>query len=351
MDIHQQCASIKEQVAAALREAVEPQARGELLIGALYELSRSVFPALGAPGKGQEYQECREAVLDLISFIVIPMIRGRLAEQRGVVVLAEIAEGCLDPLLRKKLTVYAQELLARSTLQSRKRLLADRRWLSWLVLGCAGVTIVVPIELHLKEQPHPPAAGVIAAPHPPQPAVVFHPSASAPPSRALSAQRGDVQEGSESEEGASEEERAAERPVLDARAAVPGEQVTRVRVVNNQVLVPVTLKNGGQTVGAELILDTGATRTAIHDELAGRLHIDLRFATSSQSEVADGRVISSRTAKVDSLSVGPFSLPSAEVVLISYKGTDAIHDGLLGMDFLGRHRYQLDMERQLIRWY
>jgi hypothetical protein len=39
------------------------------------------------------------------------------------------------------------------------------------------------------------------------------------------------------------------------------------------------------------------------------------------------------------------------VDFIPYQGTEGLHDGLLGMDFLGKHRYQIDMEHELIRWF
>ena len=117
------------------------------------------------------------------------------------------------------------------------------------------------------------------------------------------------------------------------------------------MLVQVLLKNGGETLRAVLVLDTGSSRTSIHEGLANRLRIDLRQAKVSQAELADGRLIRSRSATIDSLAVGPFAMNSAEVDLIPYKGSDGVHDGLLGMDFLAKHRYQIDMEREIIRWF
>ena len=52
---------------------------------------------------------------------------------------------------------------------------------------------------------------------------------------------------------------------------------TKVKIANNQVLVPVLLKNGGETVKVELVLDTGSTRTSLHEGLVSRLRIDLRL--------------------------------------------------------------------------
>jgi hypothetical protein len=144
----------------------------------------------------------------------------------------------------------------------------------------------------------------------------------------------------------------APRPLPEGSGGVqPAEQATKVRIVNNQVLVPVTLKNGVETIRLELVLDTGATCTSIHEGIAPRLGLDLNSAELTLSEVADGRTISSRRVTVESLAVGPFTVPLAPVELMPFKGDAPAHSGLLGMDFLGKHRYQIDMEHELIRWF
>lgn len=345
MGIEQLCAMLKENLAAGLQESNDPRQREDLLIDSLYELSRSILPLLGIPKKSQEYQEKQAIVLDLISFIVIPLIKGA-EERRGVAVLSEIGEGCLDPQLRKKFSVYAQELLAKVDTQSRPPSLLDWRKVAWGA-GCtavAAVAITFALSADGPESDRMPLTGGAAlqgssAP----PAASYHTAVNngAPGMVVQSAAQDAQDSGSTADRPAPEPEKAIQK----------GDQVTRVRVINNQVLVPVTLKNGGEAVRLELVLDTGATRTAIHEYLAGRLRIDLRSAKHSQAEVADGRMITSRSARVDSLVVGPFAMTAADVELIPYKGMDGMHDGLLGMDFLGKHRYQLDVERELIRWF
>ena len=352
MDVQYRCGALKDRVAAELPEALDSLERSEILRAALYEMSRTVIPALGLPGKSQEYLDGQAAVSELISFIAIPLIRNSTQDNSGVAVLTEIAEGCLDPLLQKKLSIYAQELLAKSRSQHQSKV-----GLGWrdacLLLGVVATALLAVYLLMPQLQP---STGVVArnstAPPNPAPAVVpaseaVHPAAPQPASTGP-ASPVDVA-------GRETAEPAPERPALqapEAKGAVSApEQITHVRVVNNQVLVPVTLKNGGETVRVELVLDTGSTRTSIHEALVSRLRIDLRLARLSQSEVADGRVIRSRSVILDSVGVGPFTLASAEVDLIAYKGSDGVHDGLLGMDFLGNHRYQIDMERELVRWF
>lgn len=344
MDIHHLCSAMKERVAFELLGASGAEARGVILIDALYQLSRSVLPELGLPGSSREYLEGQGAVLDLISFIAIPLIRNCAQDSRGVEVLTEIGEGCLDPLLKKKFSVYAQELLAKSGSGAGNRPCRGWNW-SLGLLGLGGAALLAlylaspgPVTVPSRHA----AAPALAVASPP---AAYH-AASSPPAAVgpEGAGAGRVR--------AEPEAVPLAQPAAELKGgAFPGEQTTKVRISNNQILVPVMIKNDGESIQIELVLDTGSTRTAIHEELAGRLRIDLRLAKASQSEVADGRVIHSRIATIDSLGVGPFAMTSAEVELIPYKGTEGVHDGLLGMDFLGKHRYQIDMEHELIRWF
>jgi hypothetical protein len=339
MDIHRLCASFKEKVAAELQATADPLARGDILMAALYEVDRSVFPELGLPKKSEEYLQKRAAVVDLITFIAIPLIRNAEQDRRGVAVLSELGETCPDPLLKKKLAVYAQELLAKSAPEGPKS-----PALSFVrIFFAAGMTSLFLFLLYWVcpmpwSQPHSASLTVASEPEPLRPQAPAGAVSALAPVGALSS---DVVA---SRDKPNDEPRQQEKPAGQ-------EQVTRVRVVSNQVLVPVLLKNGGESVRVELVLDTGATRTAIHDGLVSRLKIDLRNAKASQSELADGRIVTSRVAKIDALQVGPFATPSAELEVIPYKGSEGIHDGLLGMDFLGKHRYQIDMEHETIRWY
>jgi hypothetical protein len=350
VDIQYRCRALKDIVAVDLRERLDARERGEILIAALYEMSRSVLPELGPPRKSREYQEAQAAVLELISFIAMPLMRGSAEDGRGVAVLAEVAEGCLDPLLKKKFSVYAQQLLAKSRPGGHDAHHGRPAWLPWL-LGLAGSVALLALYLGWPEAPLPvKPQGVRMATMAPTPASRVPQEASPgvgfPPQLAPPA--GQVASPVPAAEVATE----FPTPILSIRGAASlAEQTTRVRIINNQILVPVTLRNAGETVRIELVLDTGATRTSVHEELASRLRVDLRQVRFFQSELADGKLVRSYSASVDSLGVGPFTMAPAELGFIPYQGSDGLHDGLLGMDFLGKHRYQIEMEHELIRWF
>jgi hypothetical protein len=350
VDIQYRCRALKDIVGVDLQGALDARERGEVLVAALYEMSRSVLPELGAPRKSREYQEALAAVLELISFIAMPLLRGSAQDGRGVAVLAEVAEGCLDPLLQMKFSAYAQQLLAKSRPGGQDASRARPTWLPWL-LGLAGSVALIALTIRWPEAPRPvKPRGVSTATMAPAPASRVPQEANSalvsPP--LLDTPSGQVASAVPAAEVATE----LPNPILSIRGAPSlAEQTTRVRIINNQILVPVTLKNAGETVRVELVLDTGATRTSVHEELANRLRVDLRQVRLSQSELADGRLVRSYSASVDSLGVGPFTMAPAELGFIPYQGSDGLHDGLLGMDFLGKHRYQIDMEHELIRWF
>jgi len=127
-------------------------------------------------------------------------------------------------------------------------------------------------------------------------------------------------------------------------------QTTPVRVVNSQVLVPVTLRYGYQEVQTTLVLDTGCSTTTISGRLAARLGIDPTRTKAGTSRVADGRLVPTRMVVIGQLSAGPKSKSSLEVSIMATAGPQELADGLLGMNFLRDYRYQIDMAGQKIHW-
>jgi hypothetical protein len=127
-------------------------------------------------------------------------------------------------------------------------------------------------------------------------------------------------------------------------------QTTPVRVVNSQLLVPVTLRYGYQEVQATLLLDSGCSTTTISGRLADRAGIDPARTKAGTSRVADGRIVPTRMAVIGQLSVGPKSRSSIEVAIMASAGPQELADGLLGMNFLRDYRCQIDMAGQKIHW-
>ena len=127
-------------------------------------------------------------------------------------------------------------------------------------------------------------------------------------------------------------------------------QTSRVLIEGNQIHVPVSLTYGDRTVSALMLLDTGASRTVITDGLAQRLGVDTEGLRQATSRLADGRTVDIRLVQIDGIAVGTRSKAPVEIGIIPHLGDPELHDGLLGLDFLGDFQYQIDMTNGLIRW-
>ncbi len=123
---------------------------------------------------------------------------------------------------------------------------------------------------------------------------------------------------------------------------------TPVRIINNRILVPVKIGVRGTEVRTVLLLDTGASLTALHRNVIKRLPI--REFHHGKARIASGQVIDSQIAKLDYIQVGPYKKKYLYAGVIDYMGPRDSYQGLLGMNFLGEFKYQIDVQRQVIKW-
>ncbi|MEJ2470078.1 MAG: retropepsin-like aspartic protease [Desulfuromonadales bacterium] len=123
---------------------------------------------------------------------------------------------------------------------------------------------------------------------------------------------------------------------------------TPIRVEGNRVLVPVQVALGNRAVELFLLLDTGATSTVLHRSALADL--DLPSGTRYKARVAGGGVVRSYKIRFRHITIGPFRIDKAQAMVINPQGQELPFDGMLGMDFLKTHPYQIDFERQRILW-
>lgn len=125
-------------------------------------------------------------------------------------------------------------------------------------------------------------------------------------------------------------------------------QTTSVRIINNQVIVPVQIKLKRKKVQLNLLLDTGASITLLHEHSINKLK--LGKTKSRRAKIADGSTIDIKVAKMTELSVGPIRIQNTPVAIIENKSRRQQFDGLLGLDVLRHHPFNIDYQNQLIIW-
>lgn len=123
---------------------------------------------------------------------------------------------------------------------------------------------------------------------------------------------------------------------------------TPVMISNNQILVPVTIGYLNKTVQSTLVLDTGASITVIHDDIADQLGVTT--GRRSYAQVAGGGIVRTKNLEVKFIKVGPKTLSSHNIMVMHNKGPKSSIDGLLGLDFLKHFKYDIDYQNNLIVW-
>jgi clan AA aspartic protease (TIGR02281 family) len=138
------------------------------------------------------------------------------------------------------------------------------------------------------------------------------------------------------------------RAKMKTSSGMYGQQRTAVKVLNNQIWVPVVFGYKGRTVSALLLLDTGATNTSISPALARRLGVQTAETTGGKARLADGSMVQTAHVVIDYVTVGPKAKRDLNVQIMPRSGDE--ETGLLGMNFLGEFPHIIESGAGIIRW-
>jgi hypothetical protein len=120
---------------------------------------------------------------------------------------------------------------------------------------------------------------------------------------------------------------------------------THFQLLNNHIVVPVTVSYRGRDIRGKFVFDTGAAGSMISPGIAKQLNINPRDADVAVIEGVGGFRLAG-TVVLDFISIGPQRAGSVEVAVSSFGD----YDGLLGNDVLGSSRFQVDYSARRIRW-
>ena len=126
------------------------------------------------------------------------------------------------------------------------------------------------------------------------------------------------------------------------------QQVTKVIIKANQVLVPVTIGYSGKKIEGLLLLDTGASIVTLHRDFVKKLKI--KDTQKTKLMVVGGKTITADVVKLDFVEVGRNKKTELYAVIVDHIGPPVSHKGLLGMNFLSGLDYRIDFERRVIIW-
>lgn len=118
-------------------------------------------------------------------------------------------------------------------------------------------------------------------------------------------------------------------------------------ITGNSVKVPVEVRYLGKRTTANLIVDTGASRTILHRNIARRL--GAKPQVKGHARVVGGAQIPLSLMKANEVSFGPVSMDDIELAVIDPSESQG-YDGLLGMDILSTLKYEFDLERSVVIW-
>lgn len=124
------------------------------------------------------------------------------------------------------------------------------------------------------------------------------------------------------------------------------DSATDFKYINNQILVPVTIRYNGREHQATFLMDTGATNCTISPELAKKLNINTGDTKVGLAQGVGNSVHMVGRTTLEALIVGPHHKANIDISIIP----TGKNDGLLGMNFLHGLRYRLNFSTKQIVW-
>jgi predicted aspartyl protease len=135
--------------------------------------------------------------------------------------------------------------------------------------------------------------------------------------------------------------RSSGMPESASKTPANGAIAIPVKVRGSKVIVAVTFNN---SIAANLLLDTGASRTMISTRIARDLRL---HSTGSGGGYGIGGYVTVSTARIESVKMGEVEMRDLPVMIHDFS-PDPSYEGLLGFDFLSHFHMSLDLQKAML---
>jgi predicted aspartyl protease len=135
--------------------------------------------------------------------------------------------------------------------------------------------------------------------------------------------------------------RSSSKPESASKLSTKSGIAIPVSIRGSKVIVSVTFND---SVAANLLLDTGASRTLISTRTARALRL---HPTGSGTGYGIGGYVTVSTARVDSIKIGEVETRNALVMIHDFS-PDPSYEGLLGFDVLSQFHMSLDLQKAVL---
>ena len=122
------------------------------------------------------------------------------------------------------------------------------------------------------------------------------------------------------------------------------ERWVKIEIKKKHVIVPVKITIAHKKTTLKLLLDTGSDKTLLYKRSLKRFKLLNHKAVSLQQ--ASGGLVGAKEITLTNLEVGKIKEKEMTALVLSFQGSRVEYDGLLGTDFLLKHRYIIDYDKQ-----
>ena len=135
--------------------------------------------------------------------------------------------------------------------------------------------------------------------------------------------------------------RSNSKPESASKTSTKGAIAIPVTIRGSKVIVSVTFND---SIAANLLLDTGASRTMISRRIARDLRL---HSTGSGIGYGIGGYVRLSTARIDSVKIGDVEMRDMLVMVHDFS-PDPSYEGLLGFDLLSQFHMSLDLQKAML---